>query len=192
MWWRSKQKRSSPRALPNEDAHIGAQRAAQEWPFPPPVPEPPPAGPVDREAFAERLEYLFTKVHPVSRGPYTNAEVAQEIQASGGPVSSALLQQLRTGEVWDPSSAVVEAVAGYFGIQTAYFSDSEVAERVRAQIELLEAMRDAKGAGLNVCQSAGPLSTEGVRELTKTIRETQRLEGLPDSELPDHGLDLDH
>src|SRR5213595_4204669 len=100
--------------------------------------------------FAERLDHLFKEVHPPNRGPYTYAEVAQAIlEASGGDgtvISASGIQQLRTGTRANPKMGTIKALADFFGVPASYFFDDEVAERTKAEITLVTAMRDQKVA----------------------------------------------
>jgi transcriptional regulator with XRE-family HTH domain len=136
--------------------------------------------------FAELLDYLFRKVHPKERGPYTYAEVSQGIRdTSGVTISASAIQQLRTGVNTNPKMQTIRALAGFFGVPPGYFFNEEVAERQRAEIQVVAAMRD-QGVR-RVALRANGLSTSSLQMLNTVIDQARRLEGMPD-ESDDSGL----
>ncbi|KPI14585.1 hypothetical protein OK006_3281 [Actinobacteria bacterium OK006] len=129
--------------------------------------------------FAELLDYLFKEVHPKSRGPYTYAEVSQGIRdTSGVAISASAIQQLRTGTNSNPKMQTIRALAGFFGVTPGYFFDEEEAERQRAEIQLVAAMRDQEVR--RVALRANGLSTSSLHMLNTVIDQARRLEGMPD------------
>jgi len=136
--------------------------------------------------FAELLDYLFGEVHPKDRGPYTYAEVAQGIRdTSGAAISASAIQQLRTGTNTNPKMQTIRALAGFFGVPPGYFFDEDVAERTRAEIQVVAAMRD-QGVR-RVALRANGLSTSSLQMLNAVIDQARRLEGLP-GDSDDSGL----
>lgn len=132
-------------------------------------------------AFAELLDYLFREVHPPSRGPYTYAEVAQGIHDSAGiTISASAIQQLRTGTKANPKLQTIRALAGFFGVPAGYFFDEDVAERTRAEIQVVAAMRDHEVR--RVALRANGLSPSSLQMLSTVIEQARRLEGLPGDE----------
>ncbi|MDX6352863.1 MAG: hypothetical protein QOF84_7653 [Streptomyces sp.] len=134
-----------------------------------------------RRSFAQRLDHLFTEVHPPSRGSFTYAEVAAAIQEASGDagkgVSASAIQQLRTGARSNPKMDTIQALADFFGVSPSYFFDDEEAERTEAEIKLAAAMRDGKVR--QVALRANGLSTESLHMLSTVIEQARRLEGLP-------------
>jgi ESX-1-secreted protein regulator len=140
--------------------------------------------------FAERLDHLFNAVHPNGRGSYTYAEVAQGIREASGDdfsISASAIQQLRTGAKSNPKMQTIKALADFFGVPAGYFFDDEVAERTRAEIRVITAMRDH--GVRRVALRANGLSTSSLHMLSTVIEQARRLEGLP-SQPSDHDLDL--
>ncbi|MFJ9961250.1 Secondary metabolite protein [Streptomyces avermitilis] len=136
--------------------------------------------------FAELLDYLFKEVHPKGRGPYTYAEVSQGIRnTSGVAISASAIQQLRTGTNSNPKMQTIRALAGFFGVNPGYFFDEEEAERQRAEIQLVAAMRDQEVR--RVALRANGLSTSSLHMLNTVIDQARRLEGMPDDS-DDSGL----
>jgi transcriptional regulator with XRE-family HTH domain len=130
--------------------------------------------------FAELLDYLFKEVHPKGRGPYTYAEVSQGIRdTSGVAISASAIQQLRTGTNSNPKMQTIRALAGFFGVNPGYFFDEEEAERQRAEIQLVAAMRDQEVR--RVALRANGLSTSSLHMLNTVIDQARRLEGMPEA-----------
>ncbi|MFI1261062.1 MULTISPECIES: helix-turn-helix domain-containing protein [Streptomyces] len=142
--------------------------------------------------FAQLLDYLFREVHPPSRGPYTYAEVAEGIrQASVGEgrgVTASAIQQLRTGAKRNPTRHTIKALADFFGVPAGYFFDGAAAERTKAEIGLLAAMRDQDVR--RVALRANGLSVDSLNMLSTVIEQARKLEGLANDGSP-QGLDLD-
>ncbi|MBT2506992.1 Secondary metabolite protein [Streptomyces sp. ISL-98] len=133
----------------------------------------------NERTFAELLDYLFREVHPKGRGPYTYAEVSQGIRdTSGVTISSSAIQQLRTGTNTNPKMQTIRALAGFFGVNPGYFFDEAEAERQRAEIHVVAAMRD-QGVR-RVALRANGLSTSSLHMLNTVIDQARRLEGMPD------------
>ncbi|WP_059006589.1 helix-turn-helix domain-containing protein [Streptomyces specialis] len=131
-------------------------------------------------AFAERLDYLFREVRPNGRDSYTYAEVAQgirEMTSSELAISASAIQQLRTGAKSNPKMQTIKALADFFGVPAGYFFDEEVAERTRAEIRLIAAMRDREVR--KVALRANGLSTSSLNMVATVIEQARRLEGLP-------------
>lgn len=140
----------------------------------------------NERTFAELLDYLFREVHPKGRGPYTYAEASQGIRdTSGVTISASAIQQLRTGTNTNPKMQTIRALAGFFGVNPGYFFDEAEAERQRAEIKVVAAMRD-QGVR-RVALRANGLSTSSLHMLNTVIDQARRLEGMPE-ESDDSGL----
>jgi transcriptional regulator with XRE-family HTH domain len=137
-----------------------------------------------KRTLAEKLDRLFLAVHPRNRGPFTYEEVASAIQESGGPtISASYIWSLRTGKKDNPTMKHLEALAGFFGVAPAYFFNDESSERVAAQLELVEAMRD--NDVIEVATRASGLSVETLKTIKGFIERARQLEGLTDGEASD-------
>ncbi|MGW7436029.1 helix-turn-helix domain-containing protein [Streptomyces sp. NPDC054849] len=130
--------------------------------------------------FAQLLDHLFREVHPPSRGPYTYAEVAEGIRKAatgeGRGVTASAIQQLRTGTKRNPTRHTIKALADFFGVPAGYFVDSAAAERTKAEIGLLAAMRDQDVR--KVALRANGLSVDSLKMLSTVIEQARKLEGL--------------
>ncbi|MFD5109007.1 MULTISPECIES: Secondary metabolite protein [unclassified Streptomyces] len=136
------------------------------------------------KSFAELLDHLFRTVHPKGRGSYTYEQVSQGIrETSGLKISASAIQQLRTGVNKNPKRDTIRALAGFFGVEPSYFFDEGEAERQRAEIQLLAAMRDQDVR--RIALRANGLSAASLDMLTSVINQARRLEGMPESEESD-------
>src|ERR1700759_5733860 len=82
------------------------------------------------KTFSARLNRLFDTVYPPGRGPHTSAEVIAALKAEGITMSAPYLSQLRSGNRTNPSSATMAALANFFRIRPAYFTDDEYYEKL--------------------------------------------------------------
>ena len=80
--------------------------------------------------FSARLNRLFDTVYPPGRGPHTSAEVVAALNAEGTAMSAPYLSQLRTGHRTNPSAATMTALANFFRIKPAYFTDDDYYQKV--------------------------------------------------------------
>jgi transcriptional regulator with XRE-family HTH domain len=131
-----------------------------------------------QRSLAEKLDHLFETVHP-ARGEYTHQQVADAIEAAGGPtISATYLWQLRNGKRDNPTMRHLEALSGFFGVPPTYFFDDDAAERVDAELELLVSLRDASVRQLAL--RASGLSADSLGALVDMVERVRKLEGLPD------------
>ncbi|MFE4212233.1 helix-turn-helix domain-containing protein [Streptomyces sp. NPDC056844] len=131
-----------------------------------------------RHSLADKLNHLFgVAKNPVTGKPYTNAEVARAISMSESAIS-----QLRSGAKPNPTLSTVERLAGHFHVEAQYFFsdyDAEEAEKVRASMELIEAVADSDVRGLAL--RANGLSADSLKMITDVINQARRWEGLDES-----------
>ena len=99
--------------------------------------------------FAARLNLLFDTAYSPGRGPHASVEVVTALRDEGITMSAPYLSQLRSGARRNPSNATMAAVARFFRIKVAYFTDEAYCEKLTEELILLAHMRD-----------------EGVRRLT--------------------------
>ncbi|GLW53036.1 helix-turn-helix domain-containing protein [Kitasatospora phosalacinea] len=135
--------------------------------------EPTPTG-----TLAERITHLFETVHPSDRGPYSNPEAADAINAQAGEhvLSATYLWQLRTGKRDDPTHSRLTAIARFFGVGVDYFYDDETARRTNEQLELASALAVPLIAELALAASG--LSEPTLRSLLDMTRSARLIEGL--------------
>ncbi|ACU97659.1 helix-turn-helix transcriptional regulator [Saccharomonospora viridis] len=91
--------------------------------------------------FAEKLAFLIETMHPASRGPYDDGELAQ---AWG--VSRQYVWQLRTGKRAEPRHSIAMKIVRFFGVPEDYFVDDDTTVSVMRQIQDLIDARDTSQA----------------------------------------------
>ncbi len=124
--------------------------------------------------FAARLNRLFDTVYPPGRGPHTSAEVIAALKAEGVTMSAPYLSQLRSGNRTNPSATTMAALANFFRIKSAYFTDDEYYEKLDKELAWLATMRD--DGVRRIALAAAELSPEGRQEIAKRVEELQRAE----------------
>lgn len=126
--------------------------------------------------FADRLNRLFEAVFPPGRGPHTSAEVIAALRAEGITMSAPYLSQLRSGNRTNPSTATMAALANFFRIKPAFFTDDEYYERLDAELSWLSSVRE-EGIRRIATQAIG-LSPEAHNDILARIDELRRHEHL--------------
>jgi transcriptional regulator with XRE-family HTH domain len=126
--------------------------------------------------FAARLNRLFDTVYPPGRGPHTSAEVIAALKAEGVTMSAPYLSQLRSGNRTNPSSATMAALANFFRIKPAYFTDDEYYEKLDRELSWLAIMRNENIRRIAIGASA--LSAEAQQDIAQRVDELRRKEHL--------------
>ncbi|MER6316468.1 helix-turn-helix transcriptional regulator [Streptomyces sp. NPDC001581] len=122
---------------------------------------------------AARLSHLFEVVHPRTRGPYTDEEVAQAVTDRGGDLSASSIAALRNGGWDDPTSKQLRALAEVFGVPVAFFFDDAVASKVSDDLALLNAFKEA-GARKVALRTVAELDEEALTALVPVIEHLSR------------------
>ena len=126
--------------------------------------------------FTARLNRLFDTVYPPGRGPHTSAEVIAALRSEGITMSAPYLSQLRSGNRTNPSSETMKALANFFRIKPAYFTDDEYYEKLDQELTWLANMLD-EGVRRIAARTVG-LSVEAQDRITQAVDEYRRQEGL--------------
>jgi transcriptional regulator with XRE-family HTH domain len=126
--------------------------------------------------FAARLNRLFDTVYPPGRGPHTSAEVIAALKAEGITMSAPYLSQLRSGNRTNPSTATMAALANFFRIKPAYFTDDEYYEKLDRELAWLSMMRD--DSVRRIAARAVGLSAQAKQNLVEQVDELRRAERL--------------
>jgi transcriptional regulator with XRE-family HTH domain len=126
--------------------------------------------------FAARLNRLFDTVYPPGRGPHTSAEVIAALKAEGVTMSAPYLSQLRSGNRTNPSSATMAALANFFRIKSAYFTDDEYYEKLDKELQFYATVRD--DGVRRVAARVHGLPPEAQQKVLDRIDELRRAEGL--------------
>uniref|UniRef100_UPI003F49A1CD XRE family transcriptional regulator n=1 Tax=Amycolatopsis sp. CA-096443 TaxID=3239919 RepID=UPI003F49A1CD len=102
------------------------------------------------ETFAAKLGHLIATLHPADRGPYSPREISAGVEAAtGAKISEADLRQLVAGDRADPFPEVANALATFFGVPPAYFTDNSTTARIDEQIAKVVAWRDTSSRALD-------------------------------------------
>ena len=128
--------------------------------------------------FGDRLNHLVETVHPASRGPLSNAEIAQELTRRGHKVTASYIAQIRRGTRGTTGVAgqLVLHLASMFGVEPAYFYDDDFAADTDQQLELIAAVRDS-GVERIATRSMG-LSPDGLDAVEGFIEHLRKVEGM--------------
>jgi transcriptional regulator with XRE-family HTH domain len=126
--------------------------------------------------FSARLNRLFDTVYPPGRGPHTSAEVIAALKAEGITMSAPYLSQLRSGNRTNPSSATMAALANFFRIKSAYFTDDDYYEKLDKELAWLSTMRD-EGVRRIAVKAIG-LSSQAQQNVVERVDELRRAEKL--------------
>jgi transcriptional regulator with XRE-family HTH domain len=126
--------------------------------------------------FAARLNRLFDTVYPPGRGPHTSAEVIAALKSEGITMSAPYLSQLRSGNRTNPSSATMAALANFFRIKPAYFTDDDYYEKLDKELVWLSTMRD-EGVRRIAVRTFG-LSAQAQQNVVERVDELRRAEKL--------------
>ena len=126
--------------------------------------------------FAARLNRLFDTVYPPGRGPHTSVEVIAALKAEGITMSAPYLSQLRSGNRTNPSSATMAALANFFRIKSAYFTDDEYYEKLDKELSWLATMRD--DGVRRIAVAAVGLSAQAQQDVVERVNELRRVERL--------------
>jgi transcriptional regulator with XRE-family HTH domain len=126
--------------------------------------------------FAARLNRLFDTVYPPGRGAHTSAEVIAALKSEGVTMSAPYLSQLRSGNRTNPSVTTMVALANFFRIKSAYFTDDEYYEKLDKELTWLANMRD-EGIRRIAARTVG-LSQEAKQDLVDKAEELRRKENL--------------
>src|ERR1700730_1183784 len=128
--------------------------------------------------FAARLNRLFDTVYPPGRGPHTSAEVIAALKSEGITMSAPSLSQLRSGNRTTPSAATMAALANFFRIKPAYFTDDEYYEKLDKELTWLANMRD-EGVRRIAARTVG-VCAEAQQDIFQKVDELRRREHLDD------------
>lgn len=139
------------------------------------------ATPPRAASLADKINRLFEEF-PGPNGPRSNEEVAEAITQAGTKISSSYLWLLRTGRRDNLGKHHLEAIAAYFQVPPAYFFNSEVADQVAAELDLIGAMR--KAGVRDLALRAADLSPDSLRAIAAMVEQARRLERLESADPP--------
>lgn len=91
-------------------------------------------------------------------------------------MSAPYLSQLRSGNRTNPSTATMAALANFFRIKPAYFTDDDYYERLDKELSWLATMRDENVR--RIALRASGLSPEAQEDIVQRVDELRRKEHL--------------
>lgn len=118
------------------------------------------------DTFAAQLRRLFDSVKHTDGRNYTPREVAEEITRRGHRLSRSYLYALLKGES-QPSHALVQALADFFGVPLEYFSRSERGRELNRQYDILASLGENNVR--QIAYRARQLSPEKLRSVLDYI-----------------------
>ena len=122
--------------------------------------------------FTARLNRLFDVMPGPDGKPFTTDYVATQTG-----VSRTYLTQLRTGKKAKPSMPILARIAAFFDVPVDYFTDSQAANKLDAELAQLAALRDT-GASKLLLRVHG-ISQESLDAVIQLAESARRMEGLP-------------
>ncbi|WP_052434179.1 hypothetical protein [Streptacidiphilus melanogenes] len=97
-----------------------------------------------RRTLAEKLEWLRALKTPHGQEPLSYKALAADIATvTGVDISGPYVWELCTGKTTNPKLHHLEAIARYFKVPTAYFTDDQVYQELDPQLQLLKRLKDA-------------------------------------------------
>lgn len=131
---------------------------------------------------AAKLNHLFDTIKRPDGRAYSNATAAEAISATGDEsISKVYLWELRNGKKTNPTMRHLAAIADFFGVPTSYFLDQDVEQQVKAELELLHALRDNNIRALALrAQGLSPATLAALTQMATSAREVQGLPPTPE------------
>jgi transcriptional regulator with XRE-family HTH domain len=102
--------------------------------------------------------------------------VIAALKAEGITMSAPYLSQLRSGNRTNPSTATMAALANFFRIKPAYFTDDAYYEKLDKELSWLTTMRD-DGVRRIALRTVG-LSVKAQQDIVERVDELRRAEHL--------------
>ena len=126
----------------------------------------------DSGGVAARINRLFDVMHKRAEPPLSTSAAAAAITVETGvPLSPDALESVRAGQGSIPEDSELVAIAQFFGISPRYLVSAGPHPDIEAQLNLLEAMRDAGVQELGACGDA-PSGPEELNAVAALIRGT--------------------
>jgi hypothetical protein len=136
-------------------------------------------------SLADKLDRLFRIVRPPGEDrEYSYREVSAAVAERGGPATSEnYLYLLRSGRRDNPGKKLIEALAGFFGTNVAYFYDATMdSQALDDELKLLAALRDSSIRQLAL--RSFDLSKGNLRHIMGIVEQIREMEGLPGEARP--------
>jgi transcriptional regulator with XRE-family HTH domain len=132
------------------------------------------------QVLADRLNTLYDVVAAEGGVRYTFPQISEAMAERGVHISRARWSYMRAGTgPMTTDTPLLEALADFFGVPVSYLTeeDSEVPERVQAQLDLLRSLREAEVKTFAARSLTQELSTETLLEIREIIDRTLNKQG---------------
>jgi len=133
----------------------------------------PKGGALDAAELARRLNLLLDFEESQRGAPVPFAAIEEYVAARGGSLSRAKWTYMLSGDGRrNRDTELLTVLAGFFEVDERFLlEDSEVPERIGAQIELVRALRSARVSGFAARTFPGELSPEALRRIAQVLEE---------------------
>ncbi|SDQ74274.1 hypothetical protein SAMN02800687_2644 [Curtobacterium sp. UNCCL20] len=133
----------------------------------------PKGGVLDAAELARRLNLLLDFEEAQRGSPVPFAAIEEYVAAQGGSLSRAKWTYMLSGDGRrNRDTELLRLLAGYFEIDERFLlEDSDVPERIGAQLALVRSLRSARVSGFAARTFPGELSPEALRRIAEVLEE---------------------
>ncbi|MFJ3385789.1 MULTISPECIES: hypothetical protein [unclassified Curtobacterium] len=133
----------------------------------------PKGGALDAAELARRLNLLLDFEESQRGAPVPFSAIEEYVDARGGSLSRAKWTYMISGAGRrNRDTALLQLLAGFFEVDERFLlEDSDVPERIGAQLALVRSLRSARVSGFAARTFPGELSPEALRRIAAVIEE---------------------
>ena len=130
-------------------------------------------GALDAAELARRLNLLLDFEEAQRGAPVPFAAIEEHVAAQGGSLSRAKWTYMLSGDGRrNRDTGLLRVLAGFFEVDESFLlEDSEVPERIGAQLALVRSLRSARVSGFAARTFPGELSPEALRRIAEVLEE---------------------
>lgn len=133
----------------------------------------PKGGVLDAAELARRLNLLLDFEEAQRGSPVPFSAIEEYVAAQGGSLSRAKWTYMLSGDGRrNRDSGLLRLLAGFFEVDERFLlEDSDVPERIGAQLALVRSLRSARVSGFAARTFPGELSPEALRRIAEVLEE---------------------
>ncbi|MGN8049736.1 hypothetical protein ACTJKO_08580 [Curtobacterium sp. 22159] len=133
----------------------------------------PKGGVLDAAELARRLNLLLDFEEAQRGAPVPFAAIEEYVAARGGSLSRAKWTYMLSGDGRrNRDTELLRTLAGFFEVDDRFLlEDSDVPERINAQLALVRSLRSARVSGFAARTFPGELSPEALRRIAEVLEE---------------------